>query len=595
MTKYHSKVRDNTAIVDLILFNAIAKRRRSPSDTFLDNSLGILKTYIEEQGFRVEVTDWACTDCWEEITPKYLVGINRFFTVVLLNSSNQKDMLKKVITKFLLPFFLISQELTSAAQSLALEKKINLFVKSLGESGCKVLGIKTWYGDSFLTAKTLAKIVKENSPEVLIVAGGPHPSIYREEILEDSGFDIAIVGEGEKALTVILALARQSNTKEELLKKIAYETSQGNLKNIIYRNGGEITASNTDTDDANKKVIPSYNNFNGKTLIHVVVDSIGCPWGKCNFCVHSCIYPCYSLRNPQLIVDEIEVMISKGIGLFRFSGSSSSLEHVKKIAQLIKERNIKINFSMFARSEKNTSEKIAYSKLVDGYRLLLCSGLRAVFIGGEAADDFILQHVMNKGVTVYDIVATINAMREASSKEKISLDIGLSLIYPTPTLGRMSLKELKAANIELVKKTNPDSVLVNPPAPFPGTLWNRESKRFGFELDDSFARNMLGYDYVLYKPPFLWPDIHVTLEDMSFKQILNECQDMRKSIEKEGFITEVTDEQFLMLRSAGYEGREGVKKFKQETLLDILSCDYRRIKLIEKKVNRVSRTIALGS
>ena len=100
---------------------------------------------------------------------------------------------------------------------------------------------------------------------------------------------------------------------------------------------------------------------------------------------------------------------------------------------------------------------------------------------------------------------------------------------------------------------------------------------------------MLGYEYVLYKPPSLWPDINIKLEGMSFRQILEECQNLRKSLEEKGFVTEVTDEHFLMMRASGYDGREGSIKFKQNALLDILSCDYRWINQIQEKVNQASR------
>lgn len=136
-------------------------------------------------------------------------------------------------------------------------------------------------------------------------------------------------------------------------------------------------------------------------------------------------------------------------------------------------------------------------------------------------------------------------------------------------------------------------MLVNPPAPFPGTSWYTNTTQFGFELDEDFAKNMLVYDYVLYKPPSLWPDITMKLEGMSFRQILAECQSLRKSFENRGFITEVTDEHFLMMRAAGYTGKEGARKFKNEALLDILSSNYRWMTQLEEKVNQASKKQAL--
>ncbi|MBT4482257.1 MAG: radical SAM protein [Candidatus Latescibacteria bacterium] len=579
--------------VDLILWNSIAKRRRSPSDTFLENGLGMLKTYIEKQGFKVEIVDWARSEYWKKLTPRSLSRLNRFLSEKLLSRQVSGLSITGLLSKLIIPFFFISQEITLVIQKRRMNVMLQKFAEFIRDSGCQVLGIKTWYGDAYVNAITLANYVKMLAPEILIVAGGPHPSIYREAILENDVFDIAVTGEGEKALTYILALARHTLSKNELKEKIVSEASLGNLKNIVYRNDDSIKISILDESDANKKEIPTYDNVDGKTLIHVVVDSLGCQWGKCNFCVHSCIYPKHTIRNPQSVVDEIEEMISKGIGIFRFAGSSSSLAHVQEIARLLEKKEISITYSMFALSESRASDQAIYSRIVESYKLLVRSGLRAVFIGGEAGDDRILHHMMGKGLIVDDISATIRAMREASFEEGLPLDIGLSLIYPSPTMGIISLEELKTANIKLVEQTNPDSVLVNPPAPFPGVLWNKERKQFGFELDESFTREMLEYDYVLYKPTSLWPDIKMNLEGMNFKQILEECQSLRKSLEGRGYVTEVTDEHFLMMRAAGYKGKEGARKFKKESLLDIISSDYRWITQLEKTVNQESRAQAL--
>lgn len=579
--------------VDLILWNSIAERRRSPSDSFLENGLGTLQSCIQRHGFTVEVVDWARNSYWEKFTPRGLSRFNRMLGSGLLAAGRRGKGSGKLVLKAIIPVFLLSQELTTVMQRRSMKNMLRGFAASVRDSHCRILGIKTWYGHAYTAAKALAGMVKKTAPEVLIVAGGPHPSIYRDAVLEDSGFDVAVIGEGERALIHLLEMAYRIPTKTELLKAIAREASQGVLKNVVYRDNDVVKISPLDTADANTKIVPVYTTLDGKTRIHVVVDSIGCPWGKCHFCVHSYIYPHHSLRDPQAVVDEIEEIVSADIGMFRFAGSTSSLSHTVEIARLLQERNIKIIYSFFARSEAGAADYAVYTTLVESYRLLVRSGLRAVFVGGEAADDDILKRVMGKGLAVEDIVATIRAMKEASVAEGLPLDIGLSLIYPSPTLGMLSLKELKALNIQLVQRTAPDSVLVNPPAPFPGTKWFRESNAFGFELGERFIKELLEYEYVLYKPSSLWPPIDLTMEGMTFHRILEACQDMRNALEDLGFITEITDEHFLMMRTAGYRGREGARTFKRESLLDILSSDYRWITKMENMVNIASREQAL--
>ena len=48
-------------MADLILWNSIADRMRSPSDTFLENGLALLASSLDKQGYSVDIEDWAFT------------------------------------------------------------------------------------------------------------------------------------------------------------------------------------------------------------------------------------------------------------------------------------------------------------------------------------------------------------------------------------------------------------------------------------------------------------------------------------------------------------------------------------------------------
>ena len=574
-------------MVDLILWNSIATRRRSPGDDFLDNGLAILKAYVQGQGFSVEVVDWARSSQWEKMTPRILARINSYLASWLLAGRSSK-----VVKRLIGLLFILNQDLMSAVQKRRQKKMIRKLAHHVRNSECPVVGIKTWYGETFRWARYFAGYLRKIAPEVLIVAGGPHASTYKEAVLEDGLFDIAVAGEGERALAGILALARQMETKKDLLQAVMQQASLKQLKNVIYSNSGAIQSSPVEISNVNSKVIPDYDNFDGKTRIHVIVESLGCPWGKCNFCTHSRSYPSYSVRNPESVVEEIDQMIKRGIGIFRYAGSTTSLKHACQIARLIEQRGLRIFYSMFGRAEHRAADPDVYAEVVDSYRLLLRSGFRSIFLGVESANDEINQSVMNKGITRNDVVHTVAAMREASKVEGLPLDVGVSLIYPAPTLGKISLQRLKEENLELIEQTEPDSVLVSPPAPFPGSAWFEQKDHFGFDLGDTFLQEMLVYDYVLYKPLYLWPDIDLKLEGMSLQEIFEECAGLRQELEERGFVTEVTDVQFLMLRNAGYTGKEGVLEFKRRTQHAILSCDYRWIHRLQEQVNQASFALA---
>ena len=222
---------------DVILWNSIAKRRRSPSDTFLENGMGVLKSSLESKGFEVEIVDWAQNDWWQKITPGYLGKINRFLASFIIPERKTNSRIRKLASKLVAPFFLLCQSVTTAVQNRRFNNMLLEFTEYIKKSECQVLGIKIWYGDAYTGAKTLVELVKALAPNILIVAGGPHVSIYREKILKDSDFDIAVTGAGEDALAGILSLLPRSSSKKDLLRKISQNAAQGKLKNIIYRKG----------------------------------------------------------------------------------------------------------------------------------------------------------------------------------------------------------------------------------------------------------------------------------------------------------------------------------------------------------------------
>lgn len=580
-------------MTDLILWNSVAGRRRSPGDTFLENGLALIETHLRERGYEVEVVDWARDGVWQEFTPQPLARVCSRLAGALVPPVGVKPGRRGLWKKLLSLVFLFFQEIMTRIQRRRRRRMINALARRVKESGCRVLGIKTWYGEAFTAALDLAREVRSLAPGVLIVAGGPHVSIYREAVIRAGEFDLAVAGSGEHALNLVLETARQVHNRGSLLALLAAEVRKGRLGNSVLRLSGSLIQAPETPESAGGKTVPRYSIVQGKTMIHVIVDSIGCPWGQCNFCVHSNIYPRYSARPAVEVVDEMQTMLAGGIGIFRFSGSSTTLDQARRIAELVLERNLRLVFSMFARGESGIANSPEIrSRVVESFRVLLKAGLRAVFIGAESGSDTANENVMNKGARREDVIATVQAMREASVAEGIPLDIGISLIFPVPTLGRFALEELAADNLSLVTESAPDSVLVSPPAPFPGTAWFDESARFGFELGEKFVRDMLEYDYVLYKPPSLWPDLGLKLEGRDLRSILADCQRMRQSLEERGFITEVTDEHFLMLRAAGYEGREGAASFKRLSLIGLLSCDYRWMTGLQEAVNRRSREIA---
>jgi hypothetical protein len=199
---------------------------------------------------------------------------------------------------------------------------------------------------------------------------------------------------------------------------------------------------------------------------------------------------------------------------------------------------------------------------------------------------------MNKGITFEDLVHTIKALREAERRTGEKVYLSLGMIYPTPLQGLATLEEVQAANLRLLKDARVDSVLITPPGPFVHTDWYKERDRYGFELDDDFVEQAIEYEYVLYKPPEFWPHLGLSLEGRPFKQLLHECNDFRKVVEKDlGIPTDISDEHFLMFYAAGIREIEEIQAAKRQTMLDIVASEYTYTKTLTDRINTFSATL----
>lgn len=575
----------------ILLWNSVATRRRSAGDTFLDNGLGRLKAHLEHEGHEALLEDWSTDQFYSTLALSALARSLRYLYRVLLPRSGEAR--SPFWVKLLGAGAILLQWIQSLVQRQRMKARLNFLARRVAQQRITTVGIKLWYGEAFSWAKKLAGILHEIAPETIIVAGGYHATLYEEDILRFSPFDIAVTGEGEYPLCEILTVidSMTGRPKKEILSKIAAR----HIENTLCRNRRNIEKTPKRAVMLEQRAIPFYGETPGKVRLHVIVESVGCAWGKCNFCVHPHFYNQYSPRPIEQLVHEMKVMVDQGVGIFRFAGSDTAPAFGARIGQAILDAGLRVIYGMGSRAVPNCSEPRIYQKTVEHYETMIRSGLRSVFMGGETGHDRINREVMNKGITRNDLVATSHAIREAERTVDQKLDIALAFIYPVPLVEGVTQDEVFDKNLELIAEFKPDSVIASPPAPFKQCQWYSEKERFGFEIDESIIPHFMEYEYVVYKPPTMWPKLNIALQGRNFVQVLNECLRFRKTVEKMNIPTDLSDEHFLMLRSAGFNGADGAQRFKKETLLDIVSCDYRRLMEISKKMNIATRRIAGAS
>lgn len=581
-------------MAEMWIWNSIATRKRSPSDGFLENGLGLLKACLEERDHHIRVIDWQKSGFYDKLCFKWLLSLNRISTIFLFWLGKKR----RIYTKLFYPFFNALQDVVTLIRKARMKRFLKKLARELIKSRIKVFGIKVWYGEAFIFANWLINYIKQKDPSILVVAGGFHVTLYEEDFLKNSVFDLGIIAEGEKPLEIILDIVDRNIdnwNKDRVLQQIKQKIEAGELKNTVYRDAGAVKVSERYTPRMEAKPFPKYEkeNVEGKLKIHILLDSSGCPWGKCHFCVHHHFHPKFHPRPIENIVSEIEYMLQEGVGLFRFAGSETPPKFGMRIAQTILNKGLNIKYSIGCRAvSRITNSEETYLTVVENYEIMLKAGLRAIFMGGETGNDVINERVMNKGVTRRQIVKTAEAYREAQKRSGIKAYLSLALIYPTPLVEGVNLEEVFRDNLDLVEEILPDSVIISPGAPFKQTKWYQQAEKFGFEIPEDFIERMMKYEYVLYKLPSLWPPLEIKIGGIGFKQALAECERLRKAVEGKGIPSDLTDECFLMIEGAGYSGKRELERFKKETSIDLISSDYRNIERIAEQTNRFSQQLA---
>jgi hypothetical protein len=568
--------------MDILLINSYAPRQRIASDAGLENGLAIIRTYLEDKGFEVDVVDEQGISSVEQGVPKWCLTLLRWLTSIQIKVYQDRF---KILNSLIFMATFAVQTLSLYCRRKQMESAIRGIIDQIHIKHIPVIGIKVWYGDAFRWSMHLASRVRSECPNCVIIAGGPQAKVYGEKILDDNDFDLAIVGPGEVVLAQLLDLRHQLADRQEFLQRVASDVSS----TPIIQAWGYCEEAVIKQQEAYKMTIARYRqeDLNDKILFHTLVDGFGCSWKKCNFCTHTRQRMQYQPRPVDEIIAEMKAMTQYGIGFFRFSSSETPLYHGKEIAQAILNEGLTVNYSMFKRPEKVVSQAT-----YEAYRIMIKSGLRAVFMGGETGHDLVNEVVMNKGVCRKDIVNTIHCIKLAAEKAGASCRIGLSLIYPSPIIAGITLQDVYQENMSLIQETLPDTVIVNPPIVFPATKWFDNAEQFGFTIGQDFVHNLMRYEYSIYKPAELWDKLNYTLNGMSNLELLKETGKLRQAVADMGIPTDISDEYLMMTEAIGYKSKLDLLQFKRDSLLDIMTGTASYAREMAEKINGQSRCIA---
>ncbi|MFH1162109.1 MAG: radical SAM protein [Candidatus Jorgensenbacteria bacterium] len=338
-----------------------------------------------------------------------------------------------------------------------------ILLKRVSDFQPSVVGISCLFSGQFPDVQRYASVIKEAAPEVPIVIGGLHPTIYASEILAHCPYvDFVVLGEGEDTVVQFVDVLQGAG-------------NFGDIDGFAYRSNGRVVVHEkkkfiADLDavpfpaydavdlrdyhvDTSRWSNPKHLSFHASIPI---VSSRSCPL-RCNFCSMFLVMGSrWRSRSPANVVDEIQVLYEKyGQRYFAFMDDNLTLsrKHILEVCNLISMRGLDIQFDTPNGIATNTMDEEVLNAMVG-------AGLIRLSIAIESGSEFIRNKVMRKGLSnrkIYEVAALTKRYRD--------LYVRAFFVIGMPEETPETLRETE----EMIRVIDVDEPHVVNIVPFPGT------------------------------------------------------------------------------------------------------------------------------
>lgn len=283
-------------------------------------------------------------------------------------------------------------------------------------------GISSMTGYQIHNGLEIATIIKNNYPDVPIIWGGYHPSLFPEQTVEHPCVDIVVRGQGER-------------TFQELVNCLSNGRSLGEVKGITFKMNNKIisTPERPYEDLDNFPPMPYHliknfeeyitgSRYSNRAISYLT--SQGCPFA-CGFCCQPvvCKRKWVGL-SAERVVNELKYFVDNyNIDGFSIVDSNFFVnkERVKRICEGIIEKNLDVSLS-------DVNARVELWRWSDDmWELMRKAGIRHIFIGAESGSQQALD-LVGKGTTAEDTISIVKKCAKHDVGFQLSFMLGLPTI-----------------------------------------------------------------------------------------------------------------------------------------------------------------------
>lgn len=355
---------------------------------------------------------------------------------------------------------------------------------------------------NYPVARRQIRQLKELYPELKIIAGGIHTSLFPEDLIND-GADVAVLGEGENAILDLIGCLERGDEVSDL-KGIVFCDKQGEV--VRTQGWSQISAlDNLPFVDRSLYNLPKYTH-------HSMLASRGCPH-HCAFC---CNYTGtvradgVAIRHHEKVLDEMqhlrdnfnarEIFFADDIFLLR-------KQDIHQFCRACAARDLGVSWIGQMRADRVDPAVAA---------AMAEAGCQRIYFGVESGSEAILK-AAQKGMTKDQIRRGINAAVNAGLRVKTGW------IYGLP-----GTLEQQYESIDFMLELRPHEISIHQLIPFPGTVYYTAPSRFGIRIANPKAFESFCYGGL---------DGDIQFDYLSQSQLVQLLEDTATALESAGYVS----------------------------------------------------------
>ncbi|HET9495023.1 MAG TPA: radical SAM protein [Chloroflexia bacterium] len=276
---------------------------------------------------------------------------------------------------------------------------VGTVIRETRDALCLGTGVLT--GSPIRDALRISRAAKAARPDLPLVWGGWHPSLFPADTLAEPAIDYVVSGQGEE-------------TFRELVERLAGHADMAGVQGVSWRSGGEVVhnapratrdVNDFPSHDYSHVPVETYFERKGKRQLDYI-SSVGCRF-RCAFCADPFVYSraWYGLTAERMGAELSDLWQRYRFEEIAFQDETffTRRERVEQISNTFLERGLKAAWTGTMRADQGF--RLPEETLALGKR----AGLKRVMVGVEAGTDEMLKRI-KKDITIEQVFVTADKL-----------------------------------------------------------------------------------------------------------------------------------------------------------------------------------------